>query len=424
MTYLQELLQINPTLITDIIKTGFLGFSIIIMFLSYRLLANIIDKKDIKDTTLSIKIKVIKFFMAMSILVIILGMFWESQNPKVILKLDVQPENIQGIKIKIDTDNLDIKSKRFEITDDNMLGISLYGIEKSILELKKENEGLKNQFNLFKKKSINEVKEDSSIDDGIEVLVKHGKLQEAILIYEEILRKDPNNIKIKYKLALLYVKMKDYKKASNDLYSILLQYGNTSEVSSNIYNILGWTYLMQEDLDQALTTFKIASSPNNYKKLDNTNKMKVSNNTGYTLMLMDRYEEALVQFEQAVKLGSTKAKLNIQKINSIIEVQKNQDINIPGIFLVILKSVKEENKLVPIIEELATKLLVNINDFVIYKTTTNTFRISLGNNYSYNKAEEILKDVKEKGISDAFVTSSTQWNIYEKEDQVKTKIKD
>lgn len=424
MTYLQELLQINPTLITDIIKTGFLGFSIIIMFLSYRLLANIIDKKDIKDTTLSIKIKVIKFFMAMSILVIILGMFWESQNPKVILKLDVQPENIQGIKIKIDTDNLDIKSKRFEITDDNMLGISLYGIEKSILELKKENEGLKNQFNLFKKKSINEVKEDSSIDDGIEVLVKHGKLQEAILIYEEILRKDPNNIKIKYKLALLYVKMKDYKKASNDLYSILLQHGNTSEVSSNIYNILGWTYLMQEDLDQALTTFKIASSPNNYKKLDNTNKMKVSNNTGYTLMLMDRYEEALVQFEQAVKLGSTKAKLNIQKINSIIEVQKNQDINIPGIFLVILKSVKEENKLVPIIEELATKLLVNINDFVIYKTTTNTFRISLGNNYSYNKAEEILKDVKEKGISDAFVTSSTQWNIYEKEDQVKTKIKD
>lgn len=216
--------------------------------------------------------------------------------------------------------------------------------------------------------------------------------------------------------------MKEYQESAKIL-EAALKLGSDSSgqlLDPSLYNTLGYVHLRMGEFDQALEYFKMATAPEIYKRLSESTRMKIHNNTGFALMLIDRYEEALDEFAKARDMGSQIAVKNIDKVNSLIETQEKQNPDLPGIFAVVIHSTKSIKQLDTLASTLTEKIQKaapkakqqELNNPVIYVMNNGMYVITLASNSSYAKARALLAVVK-KVIPDAFVSSTTNWELYQ-----------
>lgn len=241
-------------------------------------------------------------------------------------------------------------------------------------------------------------------------------------IYKELKKELPKNFLISYSYGRLLAQMKRFNASFEEL-QVALTLGEEKEhlPEPSIHNTMGWVSLMSDNYDQALEQFTIAKEDYVYTKLSERTKMKLHNNTGYTLMLLDRYDESLKEFELASNLGSYKAKLNIEKVQSLINTQENQNPDLPGVFAVVVGSAKYETRINNIIKTASKVYAKELEEFDTYLAKTGRYFITIGSNYSYTKARQIKNKINEQGIIDVFVSSTTSWSPYKFSNEITKK---
>lgn len=236
-------------------------------------------------------------------------------------------------------------------------------------------------------------------------------------IYTELKQKYPGSFSIVYGYGRLLAQMKRFVESAEVLNSALkLGKSNAPLPDPSIYNTIGWVATMNGNFDLALEYFKKTSEDQKiYSRLSDETRMKLHNNTGYALMLLDRYEESMKEFRKAEQLGSEKAKANIEKVTSLIETQKKQNENIPGVFAVVVLSTRSTMDINKVVQTISSRLhgILPEQDLKtnVYLAKTGLYFIALGGNYSYAKAQRIHGAVKNI-IADAFVSSTTSWTPY------------
>ena len=247
--------------------------------------------------------------------------------------------------------------------------------------------------------------------DKAEALRAQGQFNASFPIYEELLEKYSDNFSVNYGYGLLLAQMKRFPEAANAL-KTALNIGKTQEQmpDPSIWNSIGWVSLMNGDLDQAIEYFTTAKQDSNiYSSLSDETRMKLHNNSGYALMLMDRYEESKEDFKKAEELGSEKAKQNIEKVDSLIETQKKQNPDIPGVFAVVVLSIRDKERTQEAADRLRTELGLQKTETIdVYLAKNGMYLLAVKSNCSYAKAQATLKKVREK-VPDAFVSSTTNW---------------
>ena len=257
--------------------------------------------------------------------------------------------------------------------------------------------------------------------DLAEQYKKNNQLEQSQQEYTKLLKKYPNSFSISYDYGRLLAQMKEYQESAKIL-GAALKLGSDSSgqlLDPSLYNTLGYVHLRMGAFDQALEYFKMATAPKIYKRLSESSRMKLHNNTGFVLMLVDRYEEALDEFAKARELGSQIAVKNIDKVKSLIETQEKQNPDLPGIFAVVIHSTKSIKQLDTLARTLTEKIQKTapkekqqeLNNPVIYVMNNGMYVITLASNSSYAKARALLTVVK-KVIPDAFVSSTTNWELY------------
>lgn len=117
------------------------------------------------------------------------------------------------------------------------------------------------------------------------------------------------------------------------------------------------------------------------------------------------------EFQQAMRYGSKNASLNIEKVESLIRTQKSEDIDIPGIFAVIVGSAKYEQMIEDQIEKISQILTIQKEDLQVYEAETGRYFFAMGSDLSYAKAQSMKSSIEDK-VSDAFVSSTTRWKAY------------
>jgi hypothetical protein len=96
-------------ILVELVKVGFLGFAVVVLLLSFRLLRGITDRSDLPDSAVSIRAREIRVYMGLSILVIALGLFWDQTHPQVTLLVDVRPDDMEGFAISVGAQPVDWK---------------------------------------------------------------------------------------------------------------------------------------------------------------------------------------------------------------------------------------------------------------------------------------------------------------------------
>jgi hypothetical protein len=84
----------NP--VVELVKVGFLGFAVVALLFSFRLLRGITERSDLSDSAVSIRAREIRIYMGLSIVVVSLGLLWEWMTPKVTLFVDVNPNDMEA----------------------------------------------------------------------------------------------------------------------------------------------------------------------------------------------------------------------------------------------------------------------------------------------------------------------------------------
>lgn len=234
---------------------------------------------------------------------------------------------------------------------------------------------------------------------------------ESFRIYTNLSKSQPDSFSISYGYGRLLAQMKLYA----DSEKVLNQAISSKKIfDPSIYNTFGWVLLMNNKYEFALEQFQKALDKSIYDGLEQDIRMKLHNNAGITYMLLDRYEEAKKQFILAEQLGSIKAKENIEKVESLILVKKQADSNIPGVFSVVVGSTKSKDKLDEVRVTKAAKIGISKTDLAVFISETGKYFIVFGSGYNYQKALDIKDNMIKKGINDAFVSSTTNWQSYKK----------
>jgi predicted O-linked N-acetylglucosamine transferase (SPINDLY family) len=185
---------------------------------------------------------------------------------------------------------------------------------------------------------------------------KAGNLEEARLIYEQLLKKDQNNFELINLLGVISLQQKKYDDA-------IIQISKAISINSNhqaLYNNLGVAYKEMENYEDAIKNFKKAikiksnyaeaynnlgiifkkknqyeEAYNNYKtaiKL-NPNYAEAYNNLGLLYGDSKRYEESIINFSKAIELN-----------NNYIDAYKNR-ANIYSLYKKQPLAIKDYNKL-------------------------------------------------------------------------------
>jgi tetratricopeptide (TPR) repeat protein len=92
----------------------------------------------------------------------------------------------------------------------------------------------------------------SKAKEAIKLEDEQGKFDEAIKLFEEAQKLDPENINYPYELAYAYSGKKDYKKASEVLENLL----NHKDVNGRVYQALGNAYDYQGKSAKAIETYE------------------------------------------------------------------------------------------------------------------------------------------------------------------------
>ncbi|MBI2166704.1 MAG: tetratricopeptide repeat protein [Candidatus Omnitrophica bacterium] len=164
--------------------------------------------------------------------------------------------------------------------------------------------------------------ESSSVAPALDHL-KQGRMQEAIAYLEDLLKKDPADVKARQVLANVYFSSNEIKKAEKAYLEVLKM-----EPNAEAYNNLGVVYLKEENAEKAVESLQkaVELDPNFtrayfnlgelslisgkfpmalafFKKAETIDKNHplVHYKLGVSLAKTGRLEEALKEFEEAVK---------------------------------------------------------------------------------------------------------------------------
>ena len=178
---------------------------------------------------------------------------------------------------------------------------------------------------------------------------------------------------------------------------------------NSTYNLIAFAHLQEGDLEIAAKLFRRQTEIPEFSHLPADDRMKIHNNLGYTLIQLARYQEALTSLRAAEKLGSQKAKFNIQKVESLIESLKDQAVDAPGVFAVVLASFSRKENVPGGIKVSARRAGVGEADVQVFKAEGSRYLITIGAFSSYPGAEAHLKAAKSAGVSDAWISTTTEW---------------
>ena len=223
---------------------------------------------------------------------------------------------------------------------------------------------------------------------------------------------DPHNPELLYGYSRLLAQTNQLQKASEYIQKVINVSDSSHTAFPNILNMAGWVHLMLGNVDKSIAFFSESKSPGIYEKLDQSTKMKLHNNSGYAFMISGRYEESLTEFVAAKGLGSKKAALNIEKVRSLIETEKLGNPDISGIFAVVIASSKYEENVSKLIEKANMKFPENQKTLRIFKAGDELFFVTIDSSLSYAKATEVRDFAVSRGVTDAFISSTTTWSLF------------
>jgi len=122
---------------------------------------------------------------------------------------------------------------------------------------------------------------------------KKGELNEAQILYQKVLKKEPSNFDAIQLLAIVYSQNKEYKEAIN-LYKFAIKINPS--FPKTYYNI-GKTFFELDQFEDALLNYNLAIKYN-------PNYFEAYNNRGLVLEKFKYYDEALASYDFAIKLKS------------------------------------------------------------------------------------------------------------------------
>jgi hypothetical protein len=132
------------TPIVELVKVGFLGFAVVALLFSFRLLRGITERSDLTDNAVSIRAREIRIYMGLSIVVVSLGLFWEWMTPKVTLYVDVNPNDMEGVVIRVGALPVEWKQgKTIELPDHQELTLDLVKLDRELRGAKTFNSKVK-----------------------------------------------------------------------------------------------------------------------------------------------------------------------------------------------------------------------------------------------------------------------------------------
>ncbi|WP_319588310.1 tetratricopeptide repeat protein [uncultured Desulfobulbus sp.] len=232
----------------------------------------------------------------------------------------------------------------------------------------------------------------------------------SLLVIEELSKNYSNNFTIQYTYGRLLAEDKRYEDAIKQL-QIALELGHDFEnFDIEIYNIIGFSLLMESRYDESIEYFYTIEMSEEFQKKSKDFKIKVYNNFGVAYMQLDRFQEAKEKFEKSKNLGSKLAYKNIEKIDSILESLRNGDVNMPGIFALIVANPTTEIYTQQSLLKVSNKLDIPSSGFTVFRATKGQYYIAMASQVSYPKAEQLKEQANKKGISDAFIGSITSWD--------------
>ncbi|MEO8769632.1 MAG: tetratricopeptide repeat protein [Ferruginibacter sp.] len=120
---------------------------------------------------------------------------------------------------------------------------------------------------------------------------EQGKYDEAIKLFEEAQKLDPDNINYPYEIAYAYTSKKEPKKASDVLEKLL----NHKDVSGRIYQALGNAYDEQGNPSKAIETYEAG-----LKKFPNSGELYLE--MGNMKVAAKDYDKALGFFEKGIEM--------------------------------------------------------------------------------------------------------------------------
>lgn len=241
------------------------------------------------------------------------------------------------------------------------------------------------------------------------LLREQGNYDTATVILNELKAQSPQSFCVLYELGRIKINTRDYESALGNLQEAAQVADTNDHKKQAIYNIIGYTYLQMEDVENAAAYFVRQKKTAEFQSLPNETKMKVYNNSGLTLLRLSQFEQSRESFLHAKDLGSKLAVGNLAVVDSLLEVQKSGDKNIPGIYGVALLSSRDQNAVIRDLKTAQTKLGVRKQDLTIYKRKTGIITGTLGSNISYAKAQDYLNLAKSKGYSKANIVATSSW---------------
>lgn len=251
--------------------------------------------------------------------------------------------------------------------------------------------------------------------DAIEIRRKKN-LGEAKRLFDTLYRDRSNetSFSIPYEYGRTLSINKEYESALEILNETVrrLGKGTHGETPIRIYNTRGFVLLMLQRYEAALADFEYAMSRAAFDDMKVEFQARLFNNSGFANMNAGRYKKAQDLFVKAEDLGNTRATRNLAAVESLIKGAETGDKS-SGPFVIAIASTRlnpllVERKLDQFAGKLAT-LGVKRSDLFVFINRHRRYVITWGRNLSYSLAEARREQLKTI-IHDAYTAMSTSWN--------------
>lgn len=209
-----------------------------------------------------------------------LGLIYFSQG-----KYDSAIAHLEKIHLE---DTSDVKIKAFELLAQSYIRMGNYSKGASILRM------IRNEFELS---SDNEAV--NIYSEGI-ALMRDGKFNEAIKVFEEFLSKFPNNVNVEFALLYageLYYKLGDYKNARRCYIEILNRFPKSTNAEQALYSI-AWSYFKEGNYAEAVKQFEKFLSQYSIGKRALDARLRLAD----SYFMMKNYKQAELNYLSFVRL--------------------------------------------------------------------------------------------------------------------------
>jgi len=134
-------------ILVELVQLGFHGFSVAIMIFSFLLLRKLMSQTE--EKMLLRKSREVGLFMAMSVIVIGLGMLWRFVDPQVSVRVEIvgAPPEVVADKVSVKAAGRELKpsEKTVPLQERDQISFELTSLWGDMTALKAKNEGLRNR---------------------------------------------------------------------------------------------------------------------------------------------------------------------------------------------------------------------------------------------------------------------------------------